>query len=297
MRKYFWSVLFLLSLTLAENNAVDFLQTGLSARSMALGNTGVASGGHIDTVFFNPAALQDIDFEFFSAAVQNFEMTENKMFALAKKFSFYEKPLVLGLIYAGSDIKNIERNTLDADERPIRDGNFSAGKNNYTLALACNTEDEDWYGLSLRRYIYSLDTAMAEATALDVGGSWRLKKFLGADFYGGVSMHNIGRTKVYWSTGHIDSMPFGMNAGLAVKRKILTMPFCVNLDWSWRESEELRFSSGLECDLQILALRVGWDEHITYGLGLRYYTLTLDYAQTMHEELGLQQRVALTLYL
>ena len=297
MRKYFWLILFLLALTRAENNAVDFLQTGLSARSLALGNTGTAYGGHIDTVFLNPAALRETEYEFFSAAVQDFELAENKIFALAKRLEFYDRPVVLGLVYAGSSVRDIERNALDADGRPVRDGNFSVGRNNYTLALACNAQDDNWYGLSLRRYIYSLDTAAAEATALDAGASWRLREIWGADIYGGVSLRNIGRTKVYWSTGHTDSIPFGLNSGLAIRREMFTLPLCLGLDWNWREDETVRFSSGLECDLQTLVLRAGWDERLTYGLGLRYYALTLDYAQTMHETLGLQQRVSLLLYL
>lgn len=296
MRKYFWFVL-LLALTFADNNAVDFLQTGLSARSMALGNTGVAGGGHIDTALFNPAGLNKVTNEVFSAAVQDFELAENKMLGWAGGWELFEKQFALGLIYAVSEIKGLDRVELDADERPVLDGSFDMRKNNYTLVLSWEHNAKTWYGLSLRRYDYLLDRDRAEATALDIGGRWHLRNFWNTDIFGGASLRNIGRTKVSWSTGHTDTMPWGMNYGLAIQRDVFSNPMVLNLDCGWCEEEDLSFGCGLEYDLQTLILRAGWSEQLTYGLGLHYFGLTLDYAQTTHEDLGLQQRVSLLLYL
>jgi len=296
MKKYLLLVL-LMTLALAGNNAVDFLQTGLSARSMALGNTGTASGGHIDTAFLNPAALQNVRHEFFSAAVRDFEMAENKMFAWAGRYELWNRPLVLGVIYAASEIKGLDRVILDTDERPVQTGRFNAEKNNYTLVLAQEQSNGNWHGLSLRQYAYVLDRARADATALDIGGLWHLWDIWGAGIFGGVSLRNVGRAKVVWSTGHADTIPFGMNYGLSIQRNVFTNPFLFNLDWNWREEEELRFGCGLEYTLSPLTLRVGWNERLAYGLGLHYFGLTLDYAQTTHKDLGLQQRVSVLLWL
>ncbi|MDR1998162.1 MAG: hypothetical protein LBQ83_07570 [Candidatus Margulisbacteria bacterium] len=298
MFKYLTLVLLLFTLALADNNAVDFLQTGLSARSLALGNTGAAAGGHIDTVFLNPAALQEVSTEFFSAAVRDFDLVENKMFALAGAFELRGSPAVWGFIYAGAAVNGLERTGLDAEERPVEQGTFNSLKNNYTLALARRQRDGGaWYGVSLRRYLYTLDDAAAEGTGLDLGGRWHLRDIGGASIFGGVSLRNICRTRITWSTGHEDTMPFGLNSGLSVRRNIAGGDLLGSLDWRWREEQEPAFSGGLEYALPVLALRVGWEQRLTYGLGLRYYGLSLDYARTLHEDLGLQQRVSLLLYL
>ncbi|MDR2430714.1 MAG: hypothetical protein LBD99_00425 [Candidatus Margulisbacteria bacterium] len=297
MKKYLWLCGLLLVLGAADNNAADFLQTGLSARSMALGSTGIAAGGHIDAAFLNPAALQDVRLEFFSAAAQDFGLAENKMFAWAGAFTFQGRPVAAGLIYAGSAVNGLERTELDADERPVEQGVFNVGKNNYTLVLAGEQAPDFWWGWSLRRYLYALDASSAEATALDLGCRWTMLRLGGAEIFGGTSLRNIGRTKVRWSTGHTDTLPFGVNFGLSAAREILAGQALLNLDWGWREEQELEFRAGLEYDLHTLILRAGWDERLTYGIGLHYFELTLDYAQTTHEDLGLQQRVSLLLYL
>ncbi|GBR73214.1 putative outer membrane protein [Candidatus Termititenax aidoneus] len=276
-----------------DNNAADFLQTGLSARSLALGNAVTATGGHLDTAFSNPAALQDVEGEFFSAALHNFDLVNGQMFAAAGRIWPGRNPLVVGLVYAGSEINNIDRTLLSEDGRPVEIGSFDSFKHNGSLLLAYRLNRNFWSGFSLRRYFYALDEATAEATGLDLGWRWQLPNWKGNQFFTGASLRNLFRTKVSWSTGHYDTMPLGLNSGLAARRRIWGHPLLASLDCVWQEEQNLFFRSGLEYALDWLALRLGWDDGLTYGLGLRCYALTIDYAQTMHAELGLQQRVSL----
>ncbi|MDR2428307.1 MAG: hypothetical protein LBD62_00695 [Candidatus Margulisbacteria bacterium] len=277
----------------ADNNAVDFLQTGLSARGLALGNAVTATGGHLDTAFSNPATLQDVEGEFFSAALNNFDLVNGQMFAAAGRIWPGRNPLVVGLVYAGSEVNNIDRTLLSEDGRPLEIGSFDSFKRNASLLLAYRTSRYFWCGLSLRRYLYALDTETAEATGLDLGWRWQLPGWKGCQFFTGASLRNLLRTKVAWSTGHYDTMPLGLNSGLAARRKIWGYPLLASLDCVWQEEQNLFFRSGLEYALDWVALRLGWDNGLTYGLGLNYFGLNIDYAQTLHEELGLQQRVSL----
>jgi hypothetical protein len=272
---------------------VDFLQTGLSARGLALGNAVTATGGHLDTAFSNPAALQEVEGEFFSAALNNFELVNGKGVPAAGRIWPGRNPLVVGLVYAGSEINNIDKTLLSADGRPLEIGSFDSFKHNGSLLLAYRTSRDFWWGFSLRRYLYALDTATAEATGLDLGWRWQLPRWQGCQFFTGASLRNLFRTKVSWSTGHYDTMPLGLNSGLAARRKIWGNPLLASLDCVWQEEQNLFFRSGLEYALDWIALRLGWDDGLTYGLGLNYFGLNIDYAQTLHEELGLQQRVSL----
>ena len=78
-------IILLLALGPAENNATDFMETGLSARAMAMGNAMTAGGHGIETVAHNPAtlALNTAKYEFSSGMVNNFDMVERKSFGFA----------------------------------------------------------------------------------------------------------------------------------------------------------------------------------------------------------------------
>ncbi len=295
------SFITLVSLSIADNNASDFLESGLSARATALGNTCTSRTGGIDNVFFNPASLannvENIDFT--SSAVNNFEEVDRKNIGCGingKKFGWSDTS-ALGLNFSTSYISNILK-TEWQEERPVVTGKFNSDKNNLTITYSNAYDQFLSYGFNLRKYSYTIDKYYANAWGLDAGFLYRLpNNILDSPAVVGVVIHNICRTTVGWSTGHADTIPLRLSAGISLYRNLFNNKLVLSLDAEKTEIENAIWRFGTEYWLvnNMLALRAGLDNNqLAYGVGLQYHELSLDYGQTEFEELGLIKRITVS---
>ncbi|MDC0977651.1 PorV/PorQ family protein [bacterium] len=297
-------IIFLLSFIFPENNASDFLATGVSARALALGNTYTAVGGHIDGVFFNPATLVETvdNMEFTSTAINNFEEVDRKNIGWAttpKNLGFInEQNAAYGINYSSSTVGNILKTSWGENDRPETDGTFESNKHNITLTYSKQLNYFWKYGLNVRKYSYNIGNYNADATGLDFGIIYLLpKNYYNFPLVLGLTLHNIGRTNVNWSTGHTDAMPIRLNLGVTTYRSLFNKKLLFSTEIEKEEISDTFFRFGTEYWLvnNMFALRAGLDHNLlTYGLGLNYHNIAIDYAQSDYGDLGLIRRITIS---
>jgi hypothetical protein len=292
----------IVTLAWTENNASDFMQTGMSARSLGLANAYVAAGNNLDSVFANPAELPNQDsFQIFSAAVNNFDIVERKSYGILIPGTKFNSPDdTLALHINSSSIQNIPRTTWGDNNRPVEDGTFSSLYYNYT-ATYTKTINELWqYGVNLRSYSYTLDRYSAQGLGLDIGVLHRLPfSVFDSTMVLGGSLQHIGRTKILWSTGHYDTIPMRVRIGAGTRKNIFDQPLLYSIEMYQEEGDQLRYAHGLEYVLaNTVALRTGFNtDRISCGIGVNYYDLTLDFAQTEQADLGFVRQISFLLRL
>lgn len=280
------------SLVFAENNAVDFMETGLSARAMAMGNAMTASGHGLETVQHNPAtlALKSSRSECNSSFANNFGLVDRKHIGFAMDN--------LGFTLANCEVNGILKTTWDENDRPLEQGTFSSNKYLYALTYAHRLSTEVLYGMNLKKHSYLIDTYSANGIGLDIGGMYRYPEAIfNSTLMLGSSLHNVGRTRISWSTGHYDTIPMSLTIGASLYSHIFERTFVLTSDLVQQENEPLQVRNGLEYWLseQTLAIRLGADMgKFTIGLGLQYADIALDYAQADYGELGIIKRLSIT---
>lgn len=307
LNKKIWSILFLLSMLYlpltASNNAGDFLETGVSARALAMGNAFTSMSGGSSSIYFNPAAAaaKVINNEYSFSAANNFDDVDRKNLGFLTRFSnlgFSDKKSVAGLVYNSSFVGGIQKTQWGDDDRPVELGTFNSEKHNLTMTYSREQTPFLFYGFNLREYRYALDKYTARATALDLGIMYRLKNnFLNSPVVLGLAVHNIGRTPVSWSTGHVDTMPLRVNLGSAFYYTVFEKKLALSAELEKDENNPAYFKLGSEYWLvnNVFALRAGVErDKLSYGAGLNLLGLELDYAQADYEDLGLIKRVSLT---
>lgn len=301
MKKYLVVIIILTSFVLAENNAVDFLESGLSARSLALGNSTVAAGGYLDSIFFNPAVLarQTSELEINSAGINNFEEVEQKSMGAAFPAKKVKLPLRgnCGINFATLYVGNILKTRWN-DDRPEVIDTFDSQKSNFTFNYAEDIDPYLSWGANLKKYSYTIDNYFANAWGFDLGIVYRLPENLfDMPSVFGVTLHNVGRTSVAWSTDHVDTMPMRLNLGIAVYRNFFDRKLMGSIELEKDEVNKGLLRCGTEYWLvnNFLALRAGLEEkRVNYGVGLQLSGLRADFAQSDYDDLGLVKRVTIS---
>ncbi len=303
MKKLIYIVLFILLLVgqaLASNNASDFLRTGMSARAIAMGSAYTAVASRIDAVFFNPAGLScSVEKnELTSSFVNNFEEVARRNIGYAVRCSSFglAHDAVLAFNLSDSRISDIPR-TEWQDERPLTTGSFDSVQMNQTLTYSAALNWYTHWGLNVRHYSQVIDRYSSEAWGADIGLLYRLPSYyFGHSIVLGTTLHNIGNTSIAWSTGHIDSMPMRLNAGVAAYGALFARTYVTSFELGFEGQNKTTFHSGIEYWLlpDMFALRCGTDDGaFTIGTGLSYAGFTVDYAQADHKELGVIQRLSM----
>jgi hypothetical protein len=289
MKKIFFILLFA-TILWGENNAVDFMETGLSARAMAMGNAMTAGGRGIETVYHNPAtlALNTCQYEWTSGLVNNFDLVDRRAlgFAIGK----------YGFTLGNSEISRISRTSWGDDDRPIENGTFSSSQYQYACTYADQLNFEWLYGITLKCYTWQIDKYTANGLGLDIGGLYRFPKpIFNSTLICGMSIHNFGRTQINWSTGHKDTIPITLTSGATIYSALFDRTLVFSSELVQEEYEPLQIRNGAEYWLaeKIFCVRGGTDlGKFTIGIGLRYMDLSIDYAQADYSDLGLIKRVS-----
>lgn len=292
----FLILIIIVTMVFAENNAVDFLETGLSAKGLALGNACTALPGYSDAVFFNPAAIvgNSEKIKISSSAVNNFEEVERKNIGCLIPAG---EEQAYALNFSNSFVGNILK-TRWTGERPEVTDKFSSEQYNITLTYSRKQDQFLAYGFNLRKYTYLLDNYYANAFGLDCGILYKIpENILDTPVLLGAAWHNLGRTNVAWSTGHNDTMPMRLNLSASIYRNIFNRKLMLAAEIEKEEINKPLWRLGAEYWLvnNMIGLRAGYDlNKIAYGLGLQYQGLGIDYGQTEYTDLGLIKRITLS---
>lgn len=275
----------------AGDNAAAFLRTGVGARMLGMGSSGVVLAQGANAIYWNPALLslsnkRCLDTTF----VNKFDLgIEYGFVGFTSPIKSDERKLgVIGFGLIRQSVGGIEKSlTLDINNRPVIDGEFTSCEEAFYLSYARPVIADIKFGANIKYIYQKLYTEEARGIGIDIGA---YKSFLNTDknmLSIGINMQDINHPDFKWSTGHKDKIPVILKTGLAYTCKVNR--FHVNdinleIDGNKRESRPWKINIGAECwFLQYLGARIGYNnEEITFGGTIKYKFLYIDYAFTPH---------------
>ena len=278
------------------SNAVSFLDLGLGARPLALGNAFVAVADGIDSLLQNPAGLGSVD----GIGISSSYETRWETFEFGH-ISAVSRGLGFSISYF--DFGAIPE--TDREGNPL--GFFSyqdvALLLGATVARGSARLVGDWgvgFAVKFVRMGEQRLTSSGRGGALDMGflvsRDQASLPWLLSHFGFGVRLENIVSTGVSWGQqGSWESWPFNASIGASLElANILLIAFESDI------TKGLRM--GIECvPIPQLALSAGVRHEGTLmwslGMGLRLPRFSLDYAVVLHRHLSAEHRLTFTAYL
>lgn len=245
-----------------------FLQGGIGARAIALGNTFSAIADDGSALFWNPAGLPLINR--YELSIMHSMMFEDR----AKNYASVNLPMDGLAVSAGW----LGFNVSDIQERNNQGqliGHFSDSENLFLLGagvtIISNRLMRFNLGFTGKYFYHSLYNFQATGFGGDVGGLFRMKvpgliKAIGV----GVVAQNIG-SNMQWDTesNYEAVIPMTIRAGAMVDMALL--PFRVTVDMEKHEKQDMRLHYGAEYGiLNTIFLRAGMnDTKLSAGAGLK----------------------------
>ena len=289
----------------AESNPTfSFLNNDVSARAAAMAGTYVAMRNDINALYYNPAAMPDLErpqasFGYFKPLMD-----------INAGYATYAQGFAGGTIGFGAQYVNY--GSFDqTDELANTLGTFSAGD----LALSCSYAfhyDEDVTLGATAKFIYSsIADAHSSAGAVDLGLLYLVPGSNPITI--GFSVLNIGRQfNPYVSTR--EDLPFDVRAGAMIKPEHLPLQLGLSFQGLSETQDNFinhfrSFSLGGEFTLsKPLRLLFGYDNErrrdlkigtsagmagFSFGLGIVMKTIRLDYGYTSLGKIGSLNRITI----
>ncbi|MEW5692643.1 MAG: PorV/PorQ family protein [Candidatus Hydrogenedentota bacterium] len=284
--------LLLASLSYATNdagrNSALFLNINPSARTAALGSSGVAEAGDIATaLFLNPAGLE-------RNTRHNVYFMHHALFEdIYQDFLSYSVPLGQGIFGTGItwiDYGDIQRTTLANPYGGI--GTFSGNDFLFTLSYGVRPLPYWIFGGSLKFLREKLETQSSGGAALDFGVIWNTP-VEGFDL--GMSIRNVGSSLKY--DVEDEDLPITIQAGCAIHLFEERLNLFIDVKKIINDDEIGLNIGGEFWGLQPLSIRCGYDSNrdatkaFSVGFGIRYSDFTLDYAFIPKDDLESTHRI------
>jgi len=256
----------------------DFLKIGLGAAAAGVGEAYTARSGDVNSVFYNPAGLADMEMNMLAATHLNW-IAETRYEALA-----YARP-ILGVGTIGTSIFLLHMPEIPAlDENGIPQGMVQA----YDLGVQFSYARDlsSWLGLTglsgganmkiLRR---ELAGSSASGLAADLGARYKLDD----NFAFGLSCLNLGYLSEFESGS--EKLPVVIRAGVSYAQDLGELhEIAAMVDLVQSLDNTLRSNFGLEYSFKnIVSLRSGYKlgydtDGFQAGAGVQWQNLSLDYA-------------------
>lgn len=267
----------------------QFLKLGIGARPGALGETFVGIADDINSIYWNPAGLTNL--ESLQITLSGSMLYENIYYGFLSVGGSIGSTRSFGLsvIYLGMDtIKG-----YDKDGNPTPDYDYTAND----IAIGIGHGRKLGKNISLGVTVKSIQQKIAEATtnglAFDFGGLYELEKISL-----GLVVQNIG-TQIGFNEKF--DLPLNLRLGAGYKA---TNSFILATDLNFPIDYTPNLHLGAEYIYKrTLALRMGLKTTTIYslgvisglsaGIGLKIKNLNLDYAILPYGDLGLTHRISL----
>ena len=291
---------------MATKYAGEPFSLGFGARALSLGGSFVSISDDPSAVYWNPAGLRQIGGK--GLLVMHSEyyggLLKSDFLSGSIENLFFERSTFGVGIYLlhSSGIKETE---LIDQEDSVYSGNVRVKRElNYLvsslyLSLA---RDANWgsYGLTFKIHSIDLNVNRAIGIGLDLG----LRK-TGSIFSLGMSLRDMFTTPLFWNSGTKELIYPSLITGFSIRFSnffLLTSDFCFLFENRRRVSSYYLGPVSLETHLgaefnfsRNFSLRAGLDRNLpTFGAGLNYRFISLDYAFLSHGELGDSHRLSLT---
>ena len=328
MRKYILLIAFSFAVIFAQGGkyAGDFLDQGIGVRALGLGQAYSASATDISAIYYNPAGLSLIGKR--EAYMQYTDLYEGLAY---HHFIGYNHPLFGGWAIAAGwmrvGVDDIQKTVVsqqqlglieagvDGSTLNVFAGSFSNANDAYYLSIGKNNAflvDLGWQyfempieipiGVTFKYINQTIDDFSGSALGFDIGAMIRFKlsDFLNTPWLGtfaySLSAKDILGTSVKWDTENQteDEIPMHFFHGIEVTQPVEWLYSEISLLYMYDSKYDGLHNLGFEFAYnELIAARVGYrDDLVTFGAGLHYWILTLDYAMLPHD-LGNTHRVAL----
>ena len=273
-------------------SGADFLTVGVGARPLAMGGafTAVDSGADANAVNWNPGALGFVEKSNVTASYNSLFKDQSQGY-----LGYASGSGESGGVWAGGlnylTVTKIEKRAGDTEDP---DSTFANQNYAASLSYAKAFDGEVSVGATLKYVRVALDTLRESAMAVDAG---LLARTPVEDLSVGAAMRNLGT-----NIGP-DSMPLTFKGGAAYKMIGKKLVLDSDIDWIMTERRAY-LSLGSEFWVsQNLAVRAGYQfghgsdqlqsraVGLGAGLGLKFQSLTMDYAFMPYGDLGNTHRM------
>ncbi|MBN2571939.1 MAG: type IX secretion system protein PorQ [Ignavibacteriales bacterium] len=298
------TIILIANITQAQNT-FEFLRTDYGARAAALAGGYVSTYDDINAMFYNPAAikeLQDIpaSFTFFK------HLLDINAATLSSSYNFE------GIGRFALGIHYINYGTfVRADDFGNKTGEFGAGDIAFVVGYANDLADNFSYGANLKFIYSSIDYRKSTALAVDLGLQY---KFPDDKLSFGFSILNLGtQISTYFDTR--EDLPLDIKIGLSKTLEKLPVTFFFAINKLNEKKEEIiqylkPFDLGAEIKFsEVIKLRLGYDNEkrkelkvgtttglagLNIGFGITIQKYYLDYALSSLGVIGELHRISLS---
>ncbi len=267
----------------------QFLKLGIGARPAALGESFTGVADDINSLYWNPAGLAEI--QQFEASVSGAALYEDIFYGflgLGKKVSD-TGGLGLGVMYLGMD----KMSGFDAFGNPA--SAYTAHDLSIGVSYGMSFSNRFMMGLGAKTISQKIENESAKGFAVDFGALYKANEKLNF----GASVLNIGPAMGFHEEF---KLPSALRAGSSYK---FTPNFLLCSDVNIPQDYQASFHIGSEYLYKdVFAFRVGFKttnlealgavSALTAGFGLKLGKLDFDYALLPYGDLGITHRVSVT---
>lgn len=274
----------------------EFMELGIGARALGMGNAFVGLADDPTAFYWNPAGLAQIKnrevFLMHSADVDT-SVTTN-----TAAFIYPSSRYTLGIALYWLEVSEIP--LTDTTVSGIAEDTAWINASDYVAYLSCarslNSID---IGINIKGIYRNWGVANAYGFETDFG---ILSTFKGVKL--GLNFVNMMGTPLYWSDtlGIKDKVPVLVKSGVSMGEKFPIGKINISLGFDTSPEKRVAQFTEIHTDVHFgveywwrekLALRIGWDKGtFGAGCGLIYKSLKLDYALKFHQDLGLLKRLS-----
>jgi len=285
-----------------------FMNDGAGAKALAMGGALTSLSDDAWSIFWNPAGL-------LKNQIKNAGLMHNDRFGGVVDFdavalSFPQDDgsvLAVGLLRLG--VNGIPFTRLEYPDRSIGNDNIvlvDKRVNDGEYALFFSRAFANRYGhwgitpkaifknIGSKNYSFGL--------GFDAGFQARPFEYIPVDV--GVSIRDVGGTLLIWNTGHKEIITSTITMGLSglINISALEARITPTMDIVYRteflgDSDAAELRAGLEYLIRdMFALRIGSrDANLTFGGGMNFKPISIDYAYVGHDDLGDTHRVSISI--
>lgn len=272
----------------SEAAAAPVLRAGVGARGLGLGGAHVAVARDITAVHWNPAGLAHV------AGPEGAAMRMQLFADTTLDYLAYGGPLRSVGTLAVSVLHLRSPDIPETSPIAPTGGEFTYGETAVYGSLGRRLDPQTALGISLKFVSQQVGTHTATGLGIDVG----LQREVAPGLVLGITGADIAGTRIRWDTGHVDEVAPHLRAGGSVRvadgKGLLALDLTggdrLHLGGEWRLAPGLNLRAGVDTGL---GAEADLDRTFSVGLGLDSGRAALDYALTLHSELGASHTVSL----
>ena len=281
--------IFSISLLFGAGEPNKYLWLGIGAKSLSLGNTGVALDNLDCAPFYNPASVSERGK--FSLTAGNQFLALDRRIYYASLASEVSDGAGVGLVWIHSSVGDVDARDMDSEIT----GTVSNGNDAIYFAFAKRVFSNIHLGLGVEYLQSSLENLTAGTAGFGAGISYRIKDpqitigFAAQNLFMKISWNSND----YYGLGYVsDEKIYELfRGGISYRGKISAIPFVLTGDIWQFSADKINYGAGIEVEpLQQLALRVGFSENRpSAGIGIhtkigKFSLVGLDYAFVIEKE-------------